>query len=46
MLAGVEAFCAAHEHTISALEAVSTFSAVVASLCRVRRRRRLTRRTS
>jgi hypothetical protein len=32
MLAGIEAFCAAHEHTISALEAISTFSAIVVSL--------------
>jgi len=32
MLSDIEAFCTAHEHTISALEAVSTFSAVVVSL--------------
>jgi len=32
MLSGIEAFCAAHEHTIGALESVSTFLAVAVSL--------------
>lgn len=32
MLGDIEAFCATHEHTISALEAISTLSAVVISL--------------